>query len=166
MDTSNEQNQASFVKIPSHILPPAHQLAGHVFGKGTNKLGILKDTKTSRLLKPLMDTRGPREYEFYRKIWSSSDYKSLQQFMPKLLGLVTIDRVDFIELEDVTDGLQNPSNMDIKIGLITYDPFADFEKIKKETAKSICSAVHGFRICGMRVCIIFYYVYHNNLNAI
>lgn len=98
-----------------------------------------------------MDTRGPREYEFYLKIWSSSEYKALQQFIPKLFGLVTIDRVDFIELEDVTDGLHNPSNMDVKIGLITYDPFADFEKIKKETAKSKCSAAHGFRICGMRV---------------
>lgn len=143
------------INIPSHISPPSHQLSGHMFNREKNKLGVLKDGKTSHLLKPLMDVRGPREYNFYRTIWYTSEYKALQSFIPRLYGLTTIDQTKFMELEDVTNGLVNPSNMDIKIGLITYDPNADYEKIKRETAKSPCSGILGFRICGMRVSVPF-----------
>lgn len=138
------------ITLPSHISRPNHQLCGHIFGKGRTRFGLLKDNRTCELLKPITDVRGKREYEFYQNIWNSKD-DQLKSFIPKFYGLVHVDKIPFIKIEDATNGLANPSNMDIKIGIITYDPEANSQKIQDEMSKNPWQEINGFRICGARV---------------
>lgn len=146
MDSTSDEP----IPLPVHISKPDHQLSGHEFGKSKTRFGMLKDHRSKRLLKPIIDIRGKREYDFYQTVWNSSDVK-LQSFVPKFYGLVTIENIKFIQIEDSMEGLANPSNMDIKIGSITYDPGADVKKIEEETSKSQWQAALGFRICGFRI---------------
>jgi hypothetical protein len=55
-------------------------------------------------------------------------------------------------LEDVTAPYDEPSVLDVKIGLITYDPnTSDLEKIASQTKKYPHQAEMGYSVAGMRV---------------
>ena len=48
-------------------------------------------------------------------------------------------------------GFAHPSVMDIKIGQVTYDPFAESCKAERETLKYEFQKELGFRILGSKV---------------
>ena len=54
-------------------------------------------------------------------------------------------------MNDVASGIKEPSVIDFKIGRITHDPEASFEKRCRHTAKYPDSEITGFQIVGMRV---------------
>lgn len=55
-------------------------------------------------------------------------------------------------LEDVTAPYDEPSVLDVKIGLITYDPnTSDLEKIESQRKKYPHQAEMGYSVAGMRV---------------
>lgn len=141
---------SSSFQLPSHIVPLDHQLAGHFPDKNKiNVIEMLKDTKSGYILKAIVDSRGMREHIFYQTVRNTNS--KLQQFVPQYFGLTQIGDVLFIRLADITEGLDAFSNMDVKVGAITYDPEADSEKIKKEINKYQWMSILGFRICGLRV---------------
>ena len=41
--------------------------------------------------------------------------------------------------------------MDVKLGRVTYDPFAPAEKIKREEEKYLAQKEIGFRLSGLKV---------------
>lgn len=69
------------------------------------------------------------------------------------VGVVEIDSVTLLELEDVAKRYRHPSIIDIKLGFRTWYPTADQRYIDKCKAKdaSTTQAALGFKICGMQV---------------
>lgn len=60
-------------------------------------------------------------------------------------------KVTYIKMDDIGYGLMKPSVIDLKIGRVTYDPFASAEKIHRCRLKYPGSANVGFTLSGMRV---------------
>ncbi len=69
------------------------------------------------------------------------------------VGVVEMDKVTLLELEDVAKRYRHPSIIDIKLGFRTWYPTADQRYIDKCKAKdaSTTQAALGFKICGMQV---------------
>ena len=69
------------------------------------------------------------------------------------VGVVEMDNVTLLELEDVAKRYRHPSIIDIKLGYRTWYPTADQRYIDKCKAKdaSTTQAALGFKICGMQV---------------
>ena len=78
--------------LPSNCLPLSHQVAGHFYGKGKTKLGLL-ETRDGYVLKPVQSPpRGEREHNFFKRIFSSDDAVlnqdeiQLRNFLPTYRG--------------------------------------------------------------------------------
>lgn len=73
--------------------------------------------------------------------------------VPRFFGVVEMDNVTLLELEDVAKRYRHPSIIDIKLGFRTWYPTADQRYIDKCKAKdaSTTQAALGFKICGMQV---------------
>ncbi len=54
-------------------------------------------------------------------------------------------------MENLVAGFEHPCIMDMKIGKITYDPFATPDKIHRETIRYDHQSQLGFRISGIKV---------------
>ena len=54
-------------------------------------------------------------------------------------------------MENLANGIQNPTVIDIKIGRITYGPDASIQKIIEQKSKYPPLENIGFQIMGMRV---------------
>ena len=83
----------------------------------------------------------------------------IRQHIPKFFGIeqvgftngITVTE-DFLVLEDVTEGLELPCIMDVKIGAKTWGPDATQKKITQESAKYTGTKIpFGFSITGMLV---------------
>lgn len=61
--------------------------------------------------------------------------------------------LDYIILEDLTQGMKKPSICDLKMGRQTYESDANLKKkFEQKTVDTIStSSKLGFRICGMRI---------------
>lgn len=145
------------LRLPENTMPLNNQVAGHFFGQNKSNLGMLQHCISGDVLKPICDKRSQRELDFYSLVWNSSNgdsaIKKLQHFVPKFNGIFQ-DSSQFIRLEDVTSDYPNPSILDIKVGLKTYDPEASEEKINSETNKYPWTSQLGFRVLGMRVSFV------------
>ncbi|CAJ0602459.1 unnamed protein product [Cylicocyclus nassatus] len=93
----------------------------------------------------------PRGWENVRE----EDLKGLIELTPAFYGITTlsIDKEDheFMILEDITVHYKRPAILDIKMGKITYDPFANKEKREKESGKYPPQKILGFRLLGYRM---------------
>nr|XP_009674429.1 PREDICTED: inositol polyphosphate multikinase [Struthio camelus australis] len=102
--------------------------------------------------------RGPREQEFYNKVYDSDCCDSilleLREYLPKYFGVwspPTAPNDMYLKLEDVTRKFNKPCIMDVKIGQKSYDPYASAEKIQQQVSKYPLMEEIGFLVLGMRV---------------
>jgi len=141
-------------------MPLPTQIAGHG-SEGDGQRAILK-REDGKLLKPVQPPpKGPREAKFYLDINASKDPIDIliRQHIPKFFGIeqvgftngITVTE-DFLVLEDVTEGLELPCIIDVKIGAKTWGPDATEKKITQESAKYTGTKIpFGFSITGMLV---------------
>ncbi|XP_053670316.1 inositol polyphosphate multikinase-like [Anopheles nili] len=154
--------------LPKGVLQLEHQVAGHTAAQGC--LGLLKPASADgTILKPTGKVEcGVREIAFYERLDVERNclcdksicalWATLCQVVPRYYGhpKLPIDgrEVEFIQLEDLTDGLVWPCVMDVKIGRRTWDPLATLEKRKAEESK--------YQACRQRfgLCLPGFQVYH------
>ncbi|XP_039274136.2 inositol polyphosphate multikinase-like [Styela clava] len=161
-NTENVNSSDVIPPLPKGCKPLAHQVAGHRFGQGRLKLGMLQHTDGS-ILKPVQPPpRGECEVNFYTKVFNPKCedpvLMTLRPFLPKYLGLchpIIVENESespaYMKLEDACRRFRNPSILDIKIGRVSYDPHADEAKIAFETGKYPPQQNLGFQLLGMRV---------------
>ncbi|XP_053839473.1 inositol polyphosphate multikinase [Vidua macroura] len=137
-------------------VPLSHQVAGHMYGK--DKGGILQHPDGTVLKQLQPPPRGPREQEFYNKVYDSECCDSilleLREYLPKYFGVwspPTAPNDTYLKLEDVTRKFNKPCIMDVKIGQKSYDPYASAEKIQQQVSKYPLMEEIGFLVLGMRV---------------
>ncbi|XP_035893823.1 inositol polyphosphate multikinase-like isoform X1 [Anopheles stephensi] len=155
--------------LPAGVLQLENQVAGHTAAQGC--LGLLKTTSDGTILKPTGKVLcGLREIAFYERLQEARNRNTDQatgdeptdlwtvlcQVVPRYYGhpKLTIDRkeVEFIQLEDLTEGLKWPCIMDVKIGRRTWDPLATPEKRKAEESKyRACRQRFGLCIPGFQL---------------
>jgi len=145
---------------PLGLMPLATQIAGHG-SEGDGQRAILK-REDGKILKPIQPPpKGPREANFYLEINRSNHPIDalIRNHIPKFHGLEQVGFTngivvteDFLVLDDVTEGFQLPSVMDIKVGTQTWGPDASEAKQKNEASKySGTKGPFGFSILGMIV---------------
>eukprot|EP00112_Aurelia_sp_Birch-Aquarium-sp1_P003517 Seg1393.13 transcript_id=Seg1393.13/GoldUCD/mRNA.D3Y31 product="Regulator of nonsense transcripts 3B" protein_id=Seg1393.13/GoldUCD/D3Y31 len=134
-----------------------NQVAGHL--ELRNKPCFLLDDD-SHVLK-MVDVTNPTgiiETAFFERIFNNDnemeDWKELRTFLPQYYGLQQIningEKLCYLKLENLIAGFSKPSIMDIKIGQITSDPFADKSKIQREAMKYEYQTELGFRVLGCK----------------
>lgn len=149
--------------LPKGCKPLTHQVAGHRFGQGRLRLGMLEHADGS-IMKPVQPPpRGECEVNFYSKVFDQNCtdpvLQTLRPFLPKFLGTcypITPGSEDesppqYLKLEDACKRFRNPSIVDIKIGRVSYDPDADPDKIAFESGKYPPQKKLGFQLLGTRV---------------
>ncbi|NXH14237.1 IPMK multikinase, partial [Bucco capensis] len=120
--------------------------------------GILQHPDGTVLKQLQPPPRGPREQEFYNKVYDSECCDSvlleLREYLPKYFGVwspPTAPNDTYLKLEDVTRKFNKPCIMDVKIGQKSYDPYASAEKIQQQVSKYPLMEEIGFLVLGMRV---------------
>eukprot|EP00058_Branchiostoma_floridae_P011280 XP_002596768.1 hypothetical protein BRAFLDRAFT_120494 [Branchiostoma floridae] len=141
--------------LPRRCRPLEHQVAGHRYGQGKTKKGMLQhdDGTVLKALQP--PPLGQRELGFYQKIFeeentNSQDLLTLRQFMPKYLGkFVPEDDQSqvFIRLEDITRKFRQPCILDVKVGRRRRPDFNP----KREKTRYPPLDLLGFQLMGMRI---------------
>ncbi|XP_014609930.1 PREDICTED: inositol polyphosphate multikinase [Polistes canadensis] len=145
-------------KLPEELCRLNSQVAGHYFDNEKNSIGMLR-TPLGRVLKPIIKPHlGEREITFYENLKSSQDETTLElrNHVPEYFGTTEIlyseKKIQFVVLQDITDGMAEPCVMDIKIGKRTWDPLASEEKkISEERKYAQLKEAYGFCITGFQV---------------
>ena len=96
------------------------------------------------------------EINFYKWLYEderSKEIKQLKQFLPKFEGTKLIEDKEFLVLENLHNGYDNPNVMDCKLGRITWTKHDTPEKVevqKKKNSLTTCVEL-GFRLTGILV---------------
>uniref|UniRef100_A0A0K0ED00 Kinase n=1 Tax=Strongyloides stercoralis TaxID=6248 RepID=A0A0K0ED00_STRER len=141
------------------------QIAGHhpsVIKGNQKQIGLLKKKNGKNVLKVVQDgIKGELEVQFYDTLFNQEVPKSfniLKSFVPEYFGLHDIKFSDktfkFIELADIAEVYKYPCQMDVKIGIKTFDPHASKKKQENESKKYPPQSTLGFRILGYRLNLI------------
>ncbi|XP_065652068.1 inositol polyphosphate multikinase isoform X3 [Hydra vulgaris] len=129
-----------------------HQAGGHHNKKGVRCM--LTDDK-GNVLKSINDSQsGKNEEVFYNRVFSDEYFNEFCQFLPRFYGGKTVVadlKYSYLKLENLLANFAYPNIMDIKLGRVTYDPFASMEKKIKEEGKFNAQTKIGFRISGMKL---------------
>ncbi|RNA43850.1 inositol polyphosphate multikinase [Brachionus plicatilis] len=143
--------------LPNNCFPLVHQVAGHFYGKGRTKLGLLQ-TPDGLVLKPVQSPpRGEREHNFFKRLFLSDeselnqDEVALRSLCPTYRGSLIHNDIIYIKMDDMAYGFKHPAVIDYKIGRVTYDPEASQEKIARQIKKYPPVEKTGFQLIGMRV---------------
>lgn len=142
------------------VTPLDTQIAGHG-SENSGERGMLMH-KDGFVLKPVQaPPKGLREIGFYQAISGSNDPVDMKfcKFTAKFFGTETVESsnfgelgVDYLVLENLTQGFDSPCVMDVKIGAKTYGPDATELKKCQEDAKYVGTKIpHGFSILGIIV---------------
>uniref|UniRef100_A0A182N3R0 Kinase n=1 Tax=Anopheles dirus TaxID=7168 RepID=A0A182N3R0_9DIPT len=146
--------------LPDGFLPLPSQVAGHAFHKGTDSLGLLKSIDDGSVLKPVAKLlAGAREIKFYEQIEQATgeqkELVALRELIPRYRGHQKLpiggELIEFLRLEDLTQGMLEPCIMDVKIGRRSWDPMATEEKRRYEASKYVESRdAYGFCVPGFQ----------------
>ncbi|XP_064605476.1 inositol polyphosphate multikinase-like [Liolophura sinensis] len=144
------------IELPPGTVPLTNQVAGHRRGPGSMVMLKCEGGHVMKHVQP--PPKGYREVDFYRKMFHV-DMRDpvllrLRQHIPAFYGTVpegSVKTVKFFKMADVTQKFINPCVSDIKMGRVTYDPFATQEKRHYEIAKYPPGLNLGFQMLGMRV---------------
>ncbi|GMT25081.1 hypothetical protein PFISCL1PPCAC_16378 [Pristionchus fissidentatus] len=142
----------------------ADQIAGHLPSIVKRQIGIVKRPGSTVIHKPSQKgSRGEREVRRNGDVTGSDveeekrgeERKRLEKFVPRFHGvekmIVDGEEHEFLVIDDITVNYRLPVILDVKMGLVTYDPFASAEKQYAESTKYPPQAKLGFRICGYRM---------------
>jgi len=141
------------IHIKMSIMKPfEEQIAGHGMVDGK----VLLKHPDGRVLKPQQPPpKGIRELGFYQNISTSSDPDDvmIRRVVPEFYGVAKNERgEEFLVLKDITQGMAQPTVIDIKIGSQTWIPGASEEKRAKERKKYLGTRpTLGFSVSGMLV---------------
>jgi len=90
--SKNNNENVDDIVLPQNCMPLTHQVAGHFFGKGKTKLGLLQ-SNDGFVLKPVQSPpRGEREHNFFKRLFQSdesllnSDEIELRNLLPTYRG--------------------------------------------------------------------------------
>lgn len=159
LQTTNNNTGEIIAKhdLPTDCAPLTHQVAGHFYGKGRTKLGLLQ-TNDGHVLKPVQSPpRGEREHNFFKDIFESDEkdlnenQRALKKLLPIYRGSLIHNDIIYIKMDDMAYGIKYPAVIDLKIGRVTFDPEATPEKIKRQKLKYPPVEKIGFQLIGMRV---------------
>ncbi|GMS96079.1 hypothetical protein PENTCL1PPCAC_18254 [Pristionchus entomophagus] len=144
----------------------ADQIAGHLPSVVKRQIGIVKRLGSTVIHKPSQKgSRGEREINAYHLILRNEgsqydekkreDTKTLRDFVPRFHGvekmIVDGKEHEFLVLDDITINYRLPVILDVKMGLVTFDPLASGEKRLTESTKYPPQSTLGFRISGYRM---------------
>nr|XP_024385607.1 inositol polyphosphate multikinase alpha-like isoform X5 [Physcomitrium patens] len=155
----NHLSGSSSSPLPPLVFKVAdNQVAGHRFEEG--RVGSLIDD-SGRFYKPLQTgARGDKEVNFFKRFHSDVNVpSSVKSFFPNFFGTIEIDTpnggglVRHAVMENLTNGFQHPSVMDVKIGFRTWYLEAGPKYVEKCKLKDqeTTSAALGIRVSGMMV---------------
>lgn len=165
-ETSFEDSLKPITEQNLGINPFIQAVAGHRWQEG--KQGFLKGG--DRVYKPLPaeDAKGSKEADFYQIVAEVGPQHF--PFVPRFYGVrnfvvksavpeVSPEGVEIstrvlphLVLADVTAPFDEPSVLDVKIGMTTYDPnTSDLEKIESQKKKYPFQGEMGYSVAGMRV---------------
>ncbi|KFB50170.1 hypothetical protein ZHAS_00018233 [Anopheles sinensis] len=159
-------------ELPVGVAQLENQVAGHTAAQGC--LGLLKTSNNDgTILKPTGKVLcGIREIAFYERLKDAQEkpiqhnvdavdattasFELLNRIVPRYYGHPKLaiggKEMEFIQLEDLTHGFEQPCIMDVKIGRRTWDPLATPEKRKAEESKyKACRQRFGLCIPGFQV---------------
>jgi inositol-polyphosphate multikinase len=83
-------------------------------------------------------------------VWQRWVLSSLRFYGVRTLSGLTGEQA-YLELEDITKGMQHPCVMDVKLGTKSFDEDASPEKAAREASKWPLQSTLGFRFTGMHV---------------
>uniref|UniRef100_A0AC35TKN1 Kinase n=1 Tax=Rhabditophanes sp. KR3021 TaxID=114890 RepID=A0AC35TKN1_9BILA len=134
------------------------QIAGHhpsVVKGSFKQIGLLKKKNGPNVLKLVQEgLKGDMEVNFYKDL-AAKEAHILKQFIPTFFGLKDIvfatGKFTFLELSDIAEEFDCPCQMDVKIGLKTFDHLAPAEKQESESKKYPPQLYLGFRLLGYRL---------------
>ena len=93
-EKSAEDSDDTLVEMPLNCAPLSHQVAGHFYGQGRTKLGLLQ-TNDGIILKPVQSPpHGEREHDFYKRLFQRKDHElsgdevELRKLLPTYRGFV------------------------------------------------------------------------------
>jgi hypothetical protein len=132
-------------------LPPfRNQVAGH---KGiSHEGGSILMLGPGQIAKPVGRGYFAGEDRFYRSLGS---YPTIARFCPSYSGTRTFAGREYVVLEDLTHGMQNPLVVDIKMGTCTVAPDAPWTKRITHLAKDRATTTRslGLRIVGTQTAL-------------
>lgn len=142
----------------NNVTPLETQIAGHG-SENDGQRGLLRH-ESGFVLKPVQaPPKGDREVAFYRQLQGSVHPvdRQLARLTARFYGTEAVKvqngvvgLSDYLVLEDLTQGLEAPCVMDIKIGARTYGPDASDDKMLKEDAKYQGTKIpFGFSVLGI-----------------
>lgn len=155
----------SIPKLPTGTILLENQVAGHTFQDSAEAIGMLKSVHEGRVFKPLTKPKcAEREKHFYETVSKVSAASGsgdptlleLKPLVPVYHGCCVMrvreKNVEFLKLNDITYGMEEPCVIDIKIGRRTWDPLATEEKRLVESSKYVRTKENvGFCIPGFQV---------------
>ena len=121
-----------------------HQVAGH-FKESMLQCG-------GKVFKPCIKRDAfLREVQVYERFMTSKHADKWKEFTSIYYGTQTQSLLDYLVLEDLTAGYNQPSVCDFKVGLRTYEPTATPDKIESQSTKFRFQKQLGFRVSGAKV---------------
>ena len=105
----------------------------------------------------LLKKAGPKEQAFYQYLFSEECQDpalvQLREIVPHFYGIEVIDGKNFMVLENLLTGFDNPNLLDCKIGKVTWTRDHNEAKLadQRKKAESTTTGSLGFRITGLVV---------------
>ena len=149
----------SAVPVPKEVhADPAHPAEAHhkEESKKPDQAGGHSGSLIARGDK-LLKKAGPKEQAFYQHLFSEECQDpalvQLREIVPHYYGIEVIDGKNFMVLENLLTGYDNPNLLDCKIGKVTWTRDHTEAKLadQRKKAESTTTGSLGFRITGLVV---------------
>ena len=132
--TDRKKDQESGMQARKHEENKDHDKEGNPAQAGGHEGSLI--TRGDKLYKRAL----PGEVKFYEEVFDPSNTDEnlieLRKFLPQFFGIEKIDGKDYLILENLLLGYENPSIMDCKIGKITWTKDHNEKKVANQMKKA------------------------------